>query len=144
VTTLIWIVIALIVVALVVGIALAVRRGRQRKLTVRATELRTEAAQRDEHVVEERRRAAEAEAKAQLARAEAERAEEKAHAAQQAASYEEARQEDSFREADRLDPHVDERSPSYGTDTPAAGGSQTSAQTTPQVTPEQGHHRRDV
>ncbi|GAB7002697.1 hypothetical protein JCM18899A_01680 [Nocardioides sp. AN3] len=119
--TLIWIIVAIIVIAVVVAIVMAARRRRHHQLTERATELRTQASERDTDVAEERRRAAEAEAQAQLARAEAERAEEQARMARQSSMYEEARQEDTLREADRIDPRVDGTAGTAGTYTGARG-----------------------
>jgi septal ring factor EnvC (AmiA/AmiB activator) len=61
----------------------------------------------------ERRRAAEAEARAEIARGEAERAEQRAAEARQGMHVEEARQEDVLRKADALDPDVDHRADGY-------------------------------
>ncbi|UDY23218.1 hypothetical protein [Nocardioides sp. Kera G14] len=106
-STIIWIIVAVIIVAVLVGVLVALaRRRREHKLVEHATELRTEAAQREQDLDEQRRQAQEAEAKAQLARAEAERAEEQARQARDSSMFEEAKQEDTFREADRVDPRT--------------------------------------
>lgn len=109
-TTIIWIIVAVIVLALIVAAIAFVARGRREKQhAARAEELRSHAAEHDQQLAEERRQAAEAEAQAELARAEAERADERAREAHESRLYEEARHEDTLREADRLDPHVDEK-----------------------------------
>ncbi|WP_121254396.1 hypothetical protein [Nocardioides ferulae] len=126
----IWIVVGLVLVALVAGLVLVMRKRKQERQArdhARAQELRREAAAQTPQVTQSQLEAREAAAQADLARAEAERAERRAAEAKQGLRVEEARQEDAIREADRLDPHVDHRADDYQpgatgapTDTPEA------------------------
>lgn len=108
----------IIIIAVVVVLAVAVaaylmsrRRTEQRR--EHAAHLRQEAGQKSGAVDLEKRRAAEAEARAEVARAEAERAEQRAAEARQGLQVEEARQEDVLRRADAIDPDVDHRTDGY-------------------------------
>lgn len=106
-----WIIIAIIVVVVVaalVALALALRKRRQQQRATRASELRSEALAKGDDVTAGRRQASTLDANAQMARADAERAEEKAAEARRAVEQQEAEREDRLREADRLDPRVDE------------------------------------
>ncbi len=107
----IWILIALVVVAAVVALALAlVRRGNARRLELdraRSQELRDTAAQQEPELHEAQLRAREASLEADRARLEAEQAQARAAEAERGAQMDEARHHDQLREADRLDPDVD-------------------------------------
>jgi flagellar biosynthesis/type III secretory pathway M-ring protein FliF/YscJ len=133
--TAIWIVVAIVVLAIIVGlIVMMMRKRREAKLEAqrtRAAELRGTALDHGPGVAEARHRAAEAEAEAQRARDEAD-------LASRSLAQEEAHQEHALREADRLDPDVDERSDGYRPTTPA--GPALPPESTDEETP--GTHRR--
>jgi uncharacterized membrane protein len=111
-----WLVIILIVLAVILAVALigvAVKRKKDQVARERASELRSDAAPTAAAPPVEEARAREAQAEADRVRAEADKLE--AHAQEQRTSYDmtRAQQEDSLREADRLDPDVDHRSSDY-------------------------------
>jgi hypothetical protein len=111
-----WLVIILIVLAVILAVALigfAVKRKKDQVARERASELRSDAATTAAATQMEEARAREAQAEADRVRAEADKLE--AHAQEQRTSYDmtRAQQEDSLREADRLDPDVDHRSSDY-------------------------------
>jgi FtsZ-interacting cell division protein ZipA len=111
-----WLVIILIVLAVILAVALigfAVKRKKDKVARERASELRSDAATTAAATQVEEARAREAQAEAERVRAEADKLE--AHAQEQRTSYDmtRAQQEDSLREADRLDPDVDHRSSDY-------------------------------
>ena len=106
--TVIWIVVAVVVALLVLGLLAALmskRKTEQRK--AHATELRQDAHSRAPDLDEADVRAREAEVEAERARLEAERAETRVTEAEQAEAAEQAGHEDRIREADRVDPAVD-------------------------------------
>ncbi len=106
--TVIWIVVAVVVALLVLGLLAALmskKKTEQRK--AHAAELRQDAQSRAPELDEADVRAREAEVEAERARLEAERAQARATEAEQARAAEQAGYEDRIREADRLDPAVD-------------------------------------
>lgn len=107
--TVIIVVVVLVVVAVVAILALRAMRTRDDQRRHRADQLRSKAAAQSGTV--------------DVARAEADRAEQQAAEARLAADVEEARQEDSLRAADTLDPDVDHRADGYRPG--AAGGRET-------------------
>jgi FtsZ-interacting cell division protein ZipA len=116
--TVIWIVVAVVVVLLILGLLVALmgkRRTEQRK--GQAAELRQDARSRTPDLDEADVRAREAEVEAERARLEAQRAETRATEAEQARAAEQAGYEDRIREADRVDPAVDTGSSDYQPDT---------------------------
>jgi len=116
--TVIWIVVAVVVALLILGLLAALmnkRKTEQRK--AQAAELRQDAQSRTPDLDEADVRAREAEVEAERARLEAERAQTRAAEAEQARAAEQAGYEDRIREADRLDPAVDTKSSDYEPDT---------------------------
>ena len=111
--TLIWIIVAVVVVlAMLAVVVMALRKKGEQELENRrehAGELRQQATSTAPDVTEAQLRAEEAEAKASLARTEAQRADEQAEAAKHRLATEEAGHEDLLRDADRVDPDVDQR-----------------------------------
>lgn len=135
-----WIILAIIVVVVVVALvalALALRKRRRQQRAARASELRSEAMAKGGDVTVGRRQASTLDANAQMARAEAERAEEKAAEARRAVQQQEAEREDRLREADRLDPSVDHTADTYEPPTRGNGAGPTGE------TGEFGAHRRE-
>ncbi|GAA1776150.1 hypothetical protein GCM10009795_022760 [Nocardioides hankookensis] len=119
-STTVTIIVIVVVVLVVAGLAVALSRRRTAQRREHAGHLRTEAAAQSEAIDSSQRDAAAAEARAEVARAEAERAEQDAAQARQGLHVEEARQEDSLRAADAIDPDVDHRADDYR---PGAAGS---------------------
>lgn len=120
--TLIWIIVAVVVAVLILGLLawlLSKRQTAQRR--TRAGELRDEAASRASALEESDVAAREAEVEADRARYEAEQAQVRAHEARKARTQEEAHQEDKVREADRLDPDTDTSSDEYRPNPPSGG-----------------------
>ncbi|WGL51317.1 hypothetical protein P5P86_15285 [Nocardioides sp. BP30] len=115
-----WIIVAIVVVVLLVALAMWARSRRHQKLSARAAELRTEAQQHTSEIGSHRHQAKEASVRADAARLEAERAQREADEANTALAQEEALHEDRLREADRLDPAVDHKADDYH---PTSGGS---------------------
>ena len=112
--TWVWIVIAVVVVLAVVGLlVMAANKKKQEHRRTQAEELRTGAQAQSASVLAADRQARDAQADAARARAEAERAERQAAEASRARDMEHAAHEDQIREADRIDPDVDHRSPDY-------------------------------
>lgn len=129
------VIIILVILAVVIAavlIATAMKRKKAQVGRQRASELRSEAAQTALGKQEQEARAREAEAEAARARAQADRLD--AQAGQERTSFEmtRAQQEESVREADRLDPDVDHTAPDYqpnldGTPAQRADGSHSAA-----------------
>ena len=121
------VVVILVLLAIIAAVVMAARKKRRQADAARATELRHEAQQRATDIPQTRAQAQEAEAQAEQARLRAESAEQRAMQARQAAAQTQAEHEDQIRAADRLDPHVDNRSADYtpntGTTTAAGTGS---------------------
>jgi FtsZ-interacting cell division protein ZipA len=115
--TVIWIVVAVIVALLVLGLVAALTSKNRNHRKAQAAELRRDARSRTPDLSEADVRAREAEVEAERARLEAQRAEARAAEAEQARAVEQAGYEDQIREADRLDPAVDTRSTDYQPDT---------------------------
>ena len=112
--TWVWIVIAVVVVLAVVALlAAAANKKKVERRRVEAEQIRTDAHAQSAGVIDAERQAREAEQNAARARAEAERAEQQAAEAARARDMEHATHEDRIREADRIDPDVDTRSPDY-------------------------------
>lgn len=118
--TIIWIVIAILVVAALVGLFLAMKRRREAKRREHATEIRHEAAAAAPDIRESELHAQEAEARAERARLQAESADQDAARARQGVDAERAEFEDRVRTADRVDPTVNHRSSDYQPDTTPA------------------------
>jgi len=111
-----WIIVAIVVIVVVIA-ALAVWRSQhRRKLSARADALRVEAREHTSDLGTHRRDAREAAVRADEARAEAEQAQREADNARTALAQEEASHEDKLREADRLDPEVDHKAADYQPD----------------------------
>ena len=112
----IWLIV--IVVVVLAGIAIFGLTGRRRTdlRRERADALRQEASTQAAALPETQRQAEDLRAKADLARSEAARAEERAANAEQGHRIEQASYEDRLREADRLDPAVDEKADGYEPD----------------------------
>lgn len=121
--TLIWIVVAIVLALIVLGLLAALMNKQKRQHEARAAELRQDAATRTPAVDEADVRAKEARVEADRARYEAQQAEARAQEAQQARVVEEAELEDQLREADRLDPRVDTSAGDYRPQPPQSGGS---------------------
>ncbi|HET6391990.1 MAG TPA: hypothetical protein VFG13_04145 [Blastococcus sp.] len=116
--TVIWIVVAVVVALLVLGLLAALMRNKKTEhRKVQAAELRQDAQSRAPDLDEADVRAREAEVEAERARLEAERAKTRATEAEQARAAEQALYEDQIREADRVDPAVDTGSSDYQPDT---------------------------
>jgi FtsZ-interacting cell division protein ZipA len=112
--TLIWIIVAIVVALLVLGLAAALwSRKQKERRSAQAAQLRREAQARGPDLDEADVRARAARVEADRARVEAQQADAKAREAEQARSMEEAEYEDRIREADRLDPSVDHTSDAY-------------------------------
>jgi hypothetical protein len=114
-----WLVIVLIVLAVILAVAListAMKRKKDQVARERASELRSDAAATAATTQVQEARAREAQAEADRVQAQADKLE--AHADEQRTSYDmtRAQQEDSLREADRVDPDVDHRSSEYQPD----------------------------
>jgi hypothetical protein len=122
--TVIWIVVAVVVALLVLGLlaALMSKRKTEHRKT-EAAELRQDALARTPELDQADVKARAAQVEADQARLNAQRAEEQAAEAEQARAAAQATYEDRIREADRLDPTVDTDSPEYQPDTryPADG-----------------------
>ncbi len=128
-----------IIVAVVVVVALMLTRRQEQQRTDRARGLRQEATAGAAAIPEAQVRAREAEVEAERARLEAQRAEETAAQAQQGLSAEEATYEDRVREADRLDPSVDQQADDYAPETTEIDPGRTS--TEPTQDDQGGSHR---
>lgn len=115
-----WIIVAVIVVVVLLALAMWWRSRHRAQLSARADELRVEARSHSSEIGANRDEAREAKLRAEHARLEAERAQRKADEASTALAQEEAAHEDKLREADRLDPAVDHRADDYD---PTLGGS---------------------
>lgn len=151
----IWLVVAIVVVVvLLAALAAVMRRSRDRRRErdleerrVQAQELRHEAVGKSSTVQNSELQAQEAEAEASIARTRAERAEVEAVDARRAADIEHARQEDVVREADRIDPHVDQAADDYRPSPPTAPADVTptgAASGSADETPVTGTHRNDT
>jgi hypothetical protein len=115
-TWLTWLIV-IVVAALVVGALVALTgRRRSEQHRERAERLRDEASTHAAALPESERQAEELRAKADLARAEATRVEARAADAEQGHRIEQASYEDKIREADRLDPEVDDQDQRYEPD----------------------------
>ncbi len=113
----------LIILAVLLAVALiwtSMKRKKDQVGRERASELRSEAATTAAAKQEQEARAREAEAEAERVRAQADKLEVRAQEERTSYDMTQARQEDSLREADRLDPDVDHRSTHY---TPDLNGS---------------------
>jgi FtsZ-interacting cell division protein ZipA len=108
-----WIVVAVVIVVVVLAVLAAWRAQHRRTLTTRARTLRDEARSHAPEVGQNRLEAREAEVRADAARLEAERARREAEEARTALAQQEAADEDRIREADRLDPAVDQEADGY-------------------------------
>jgi hypothetical protein len=116
--TVIWIVVAVVVALLVLGLLAALMNKRKtEQRSAAAAELRQDARSRTLDLDEADVRAQEAQVQAERARLEAERAQTQAAEADQARAAEHAGYEDRIREADQLDPAVDTTSSDYEPDT---------------------------
>ena len=110
-TALIVLVVLVVLVAALVAWALTMTRNRKR--TVVATELRTDAVRQSSDVDQAKGDLAAREMAADDARARADVAEQEAEAARRELAQTEATREDVLRTADRVDPKVDHRSDDY-------------------------------
>jgi len=115
-TWLIWVIVIAIVVLVVIALVALTSRRRTEQRRARAGELREEASARGAELSESHRQADELRARADLAKSEAARAEEQAANAEQGHRIEQAGYEDKVREADRLDPEVDDQAQEYEPD----------------------------
>jgi flagellar basal body-associated protein FliL len=106
------VVVAVLLVVAVVAVLLTRTKGKERR-TREAYELRTQAAAQSVHVEETQHTAASQRAAAEAAREQAELAEARAAEAERELAQTEALQEDTVRDADRLDPSVDHRDEHY-------------------------------
>lgn len=109
----------LIILAVLLALALiwtAMKRKKDQAGRERASELRSEAATSAAAKQEQEARAREAEAEAERVRAQADKLEVRAQEERTSYDMTQARQEDSIREADRIDPDVDHRSTHYQPD----------------------------
>lgn len=108
----IWIVVAVAVVAALLALALVLmRRKAEKDATERrehATELRTEASRHAKTLPEAELRAQEERLEAERLRLEADRAQERAQEAETGYVQQEAQREDRLREADRIDPDTED------------------------------------
>lgn len=116
----IWIVVALLVLAALVGLLMAMKKRKDAHRHEQATGLRQEAAAAAPNLRESELEAQEREARAERARLEAERAEREAAEARQSVAAEHAHVEDKVRTADQVDPHVDHTSSDYAPNTTPA------------------------
>lgn len=106
--TIIWIVVAVVVIALVAGVVMtAMRKRRVEQDRRRATELREKAHAHTGQAEHSDLAAREAEAEAERARAQAEQAEARATEARRDNLHDQAQVENHVREADHLDPDAD-------------------------------------
>jgi FtsZ-interacting cell division protein ZipA len=124
-STLGWIILAVVVVVVVVIGVLAMRAARARAMSRRAeqaTGLRRDAVAHDSSIAQGRHQVTRAEAEAAVAKQRAEEAEQQAEAAREGLAHDEARREDLLREADRVDPSVDHRADDYRPTPPATSG----------------------
>jgi len=115
-TSIVILVVVVVVLLLLVGAALALARRSRRKKDERrdqAQQLRQQAGQQTPGVQDALLRADEAEAEAARLRRRADEAEAEAARLRRDAAAEEAGQEDTVREADRLDPDVDHNAKAY-------------------------------
>lgn len=118
-TTVIIIVVIVLIVAAVAAFLIN-KRDKDNKIA-KADELRSQAAtQAQSTIAPAQQSAAEAEAKAEEARVQAERAQAEAREAQVAAQQVEAEHESQVRDADRLDPRVDDTSDEYAPQVPGS------------------------
>lgn len=122
------IVVAVIAVAAIVGVAVVVTKQQTDTKRAKAEQLRVEATTQAPVLNEAEASAQEAEARAEDARAIAARARARAEAARQEAEMDQARHEDTLREADRIDPDVDHTAEDY---TPTSPEGHRSDQTAP-------------
>jgi hypothetical protein len=114
----IWVIVLALLVIAVIGLAGYVMNKRKLEQSrSRAVQLRDSAASEAAAIPDSQLLAREAEVRAERARLEADRAEQEAARASQAVSAEQATYEDRIREADRMDPDVDDRSTDYAPDT---------------------------
>jgi hypothetical protein len=114
-----YVIIILIILAVLLAAALiwtAMKRKKDQIGRERASELRSDAATTAAAKKEQEARAREAEAEAERIRAQADKLE--VHAQEERTAYDmtRAQQEEALREADRVDPDVDHRSPEYQPD----------------------------
>lgn len=115
-TWLTWLIVIVVVVLIVGALVALTGRRRSERHRERAEQLRDEASTHAAALPESERQAEELRAKADLARAEATRAEARAADAEQGHRIEQASYEDKIREADRLDPEVDDQDQRYEPD----------------------------
>jgi FtsZ-interacting cell division protein ZipA len=108
-----WIVVAVVIVVVVLALLALWRAQHRRTLAARAQTLREEARSHAPEVGQNRLEAHEAQVRADAAHLEAERARRDAEAAKTALAQQEAADEDRIREADRLDPAVDHEADGY-------------------------------
>lgn len=120
----IWIIVGVVVLLVLLGLAVWIARKKQQtEHRHQAQELRqgAQATVGSGGMQQSELEAREARLEAERARVEAERADVRAAEVEQGHLQEQARYEDQVREADRLDPDVDHRSPDYRPDAPATG-----------------------
>ncbi len=126
---LILLIVVVVVVLLAIGLFAMMSSRRKAEQAeqdrAHAGQIRGEAAATGTAVRDSDLEAREAKIEADRARLEAEQAESRASEAQQGVQVEEARREDKFREADRVDPDVDHRSEGYTPDTTTAPDTRT-------------------
>jgi uncharacterized coiled-coil DUF342 family protein len=115
-TWLIWVIVIVVVVLVIAAAVSFTGRRRTGIRRERAEELRQEASTQAAGLTESHRQAEELRAKADLAQAEAERAQARAATAEQGHQVEQAGYEDKLREADHLDPEVDDKAGDYEPD----------------------------
>jgi hypothetical protein len=113
VKTVIIVIVVLAVMAVIAGVVLMSARRRTDQHRHRADQLRTKATARGGAVEAAQRDAAAEQARAEAVRVEAERAEQRSVEAQRELQVEEARQEDTWRAADAVDPDVDTHADGY-------------------------------
>lgn len=113
-STIIWIIVVIVVIVVVaLIIAALMRKKRTEQRRHQAEQIRREAVTHAPAIQDSELRAREAELEADRARLEAERAQARADEAARARAMDQAHYEDRVREADRLDPDVDHKSPDY-------------------------------
>jgi FtsZ-interacting cell division protein ZipA len=118
-TQVVWTIVVIVVVLALLALLAALWRNRSAgHRRGRAEAIRTDASGRVGDVAQAQHAARGDEADAQLAQARAEEAEVRAAEARRAADQERAGYEDRLREADRLDPDVDEGAVDYTDDAP--------------------------
>ncbi len=114
------VIVVIVLIAAAVAAFLINKRDKAVKIA-KADELRSQAAtEAQSTIAPAQQSAAEAEAKAEEARLQAERAQAEAREAQVAAQQVEAEHESQVREADRLDPRVDDTSDEYAPQVPGS------------------------